>query len=97
MLNNDKIRGPLSHFLETDGVSSGLAGAFSTEKRLLDEGYTPIHIDLPRLSTAKVDLDDYLSSGLADYIPLFPGLGVIDADYDEATSPASPPTKAMTG
>jgi hypothetical protein len=72
--------GPIGKAMEIDGVGPGLAGALSTAAFLEDNGVTAIQVDLPRFGGQKVDLDDYLSSGLHEYAPPLPAVQTLRRD-----------------
>ena len=66
--------GPIGKAMEIDGVGPGLSGALATADFLEQNGITAIQVDLPRFGGEKVDLDDYLTSGLHEYAPPVVGL-----------------------
>jgi hypothetical protein len=80
--------GPIGKAMEIDGVGPGLSGALATADFLEQNGVTAIQVDLPRFGGEKVDLDDYLTSGLHEYAPPVVGLQTLrwclDADEEAA-------------
>jgi hypothetical protein len=74
--------GPIGKAMEIDGVGPGLTGALTTASFLEDNGITAIQVDLPRFGGQKVDLDDYLSSGLHEYAPPLPAVQTLRRDLD---------------
>ena len=80
--------GPIGKAMEIDGVGPGLSGALATADFLEQNGVTAIQVDLPRFGGEKVDLDDYLTSGLHEYAPPVVALQTLrwclDADEEAA-------------
>lgn len=64
--------GPIGEALEIDGIGPGLAGALTTGAFLEENGITALQVELPRFGAEKVDLDDYLTSGLHECAPPLP-------------------------
>jgi hypothetical protein len=65
-------RGPIGEAMEIDGVGPGLSGALATGEFLQRNGVMALQVELPRFGADKVDLDDYLTSGLCAYAPPLP-------------------------
>ena len=78
--------GPVAAEVKIDKMSTGLEGAVAVEELLVGGGYDVQHGKLPSLATSKIDLDEYLTSGLVDHAPAYPSLSALDAvivDDDE--------------
>jgi hypothetical protein len=75
-------RGPIGDAMEIDGVGPGLSGALATGEFLQRNGVVALQVELPRFGAAKVDLDDYLTSGLHAYAPPLPSFQAFVDDLD---------------
>lgn len=71
--------GPVAAEVKIDRMLSGLEGAMLAEALLVGNGYDVQHGKLLSLATSKINLDEYLTSGLVDHAPAYPLLSALDA------------------